>query len=236
MIEIFDRVLQLLEHVLLALAVARDVGDRPHRIFGVALALPEGTHAHAQPAAMRTVAIGDAHLFLLPLALARRFQQPEHRLRYIRVADEDTLDRPHVLRAGRAGECEIGAVEIHHMPARIRHRQPVEGVIGDVAHHGIVGLAVGKADDAGGKGEQVEQPDHGEHGKKAKDIGLRLVAPDGHQPDRDRHQPPRDQQHQHDRAAPPQRLMHSHRLGRRIEVDMGVHGGESGPPVVHANC
>ena len=38
-IEIFDRVLQFLEHVLLALAVAGDVGDRPHRVFRLALAL-----------------------------------------------------------------------------------------------------------------------------------------------------------------------------------------------------
>ena len=38
MIEIFDRVLQFLEHVLLALAVAGDVGDRPHRVFRLALA------------------------------------------------------------------------------------------------------------------------------------------------------------------------------------------------------
>ncbi len=50
MIEIVDGVLQLLEHVFLALAVARHVGDRPHRHARVALVGAERAHAHAQPA------------------------------------------------------------------------------------------------------------------------------------------------------------------------------------------
>ena len=54
-IEIFDRVLQFLEHVLLALAVAGDVGDRPHRVFRLALALAERPDPHPQPAAMAAV-------------------------------------------------------------------------------------------------------------------------------------------------------------------------------------
>ena len=44
MIEILDRVLQFLEHVLLPLAVAGDVGNRPYRIFRLALALAERPH------------------------------------------------------------------------------------------------------------------------------------------------------------------------------------------------
>src|SRR5580700_1428318 len=49
-------------------------------------------------------------------------------------------------------------------------REPVESVIGDAAHHGIIGLAIGKADDAGGKGEQAEQADHRQHGEQPKDV------------------------------------------------------------------
>ena len=49
-VEIIDGVLQFLEHVFLALAVARHVGDRPHRHARVRLALAERAHAHAQPA------------------------------------------------------------------------------------------------------------------------------------------------------------------------------------------
>ena len=102
MIEIFDRVLQFLEHVLLALAVAGDVGDRPHRVFRLALALAERADPHPQPAALAAVGPGDADLFLLPLAFARRLEQAEHRLGDIGIADEDPLDRTRVLQAGRA--------------------------------------------------------------------------------------------------------------------------------------
>ena len=98
MIEIFDRVLQFLEHVFLALAVAGDVGDRPHRVFRLALAGAERAHPHAQPAAMAAVGAGDADLFLLALAFARGLEQAEHRFRDIGIADEDALDRAHVLR------------------------------------------------------------------------------------------------------------------------------------------
>ncbi len=79
MIEIFDRVLQFLEHVLLAFAVPRDVGDRPHRVFRLALALAERTNPHPEPAALRAVGPGDADLLLLPLAFARGLEQAEHR-------------------------------------------------------------------------------------------------------------------------------------------------------------
>src|SRR6202043_2413803 len=69
-IEIFDCVLQLLEHVLLPLAVAGDVGDRPYRVFGLALALAERTHPHPKPPAVDAVGAGETDLFLLALALA----------------------------------------------------------------------------------------------------------------------------------------------------------------------
>ena len=114
----------------------------------------------------RAVGAGDADLFLLPLAFARGLQQAEHRLRHVGIADEDALDRPHVLRARRAGQREIGRVGIDHMAARDRSPRARQGVVGDAADHGIVGVAVGEADDAGGKGEQVEQPDHGEHASR----------------------------------------------------------------------
>src|SRR3954463_7087809 len=69
-IEIFDGVLEFLEHVFLALAIAGDVGDRPHRILRFALAGAERAHAHAQPTALAAILAGDAYLFLLPLAFA----------------------------------------------------------------------------------------------------------------------------------------------------------------------
>src|SRR6202042_3112157 len=75
MIEIFDRMLQLLEYILLPLAVAGDVVNRPHRVFRLALALAERADPHSQPAALAAVMTGDANLFLLPLAFAGSLEQ-----------------------------------------------------------------------------------------------------------------------------------------------------------------
>ncbi len=102
MVEIFDGVLQLLEHVFLPLAVAGDVGNRPHRIFRLALARTERANPHPEPAAVGAVLARDPHLLLLPFALARRFQQAKHRFGNVRVTDEDPLDRTHILRTGSA--------------------------------------------------------------------------------------------------------------------------------------
>ena len=162
---------------------------------------------------MGAVGAGDPDLLLLPLAFARGLEQAEHRLRDIRVADEDALDRTDVLRARSPRQRQIGGVGIDHVPPGIRDRQPVIGMIGDVAHHRVVGGTVGETDDARGKREQIEQADHCQERQHAEDIGLGLGAADGHQRDRDRHDSGGDQQHQHDAAAPPRRLMGQKRLG-----------------------
>ena len=183
-IEIFDRVLQLLEHVLLPLAVAGDIGDRPHRVFRLALALAERTHPHPEPAAVGAVGAGKTNLFLLALAFARRLQQPEHRLRHVGIADEDALDRANVLRRRRARQRQIGGIGIDDMAARVGDGDPVISEIGDAADDGVVGRTVGKADDAGGKGKQIEQADHGKQRQQAENIRLGLRAADGGQRDR----------------------------------------------------
>ena len=158
-IEIFDRVLQFLEDVFLALAIPRDVGDRPHRVSGHALALAERTNPHPQPAALRTLLSRDPDFFLLPLAFARRLEQAKYRFRDVGIANKDALDRPHVLCRRRPGHREVGGVGIDDMAARVGHRQPVKGMVGDAPHHRVVGGAVGEADDAGGESEQVEHAD-----------------------------------------------------------------------------
>ena len=206
-IEIFDGVLQLLEHVLLALAVPRNVGDRPHRVFRLALGLAERTHPHPQPAAMRAFGAGDADLLLLAFSFARGLEQAEHRLRHIGVADEDPLHRTGILRRRSPCQRQIGGVAVDHMAAGIGDRQAIEGVIGDRAHDRIVRNAVGEADDAGGKGEQVEQPDHRQQRQQAQDIRLRLRPAERHERHRRGDDGARDQQHQHDAAAAPRRLM-----------------------------
>ncbi len=93
------------------------------------------------------------------------------------------------------------------MTAGIGDRQPVIGLIGDATRHRIVGGAVGETDNAGGEGEQVEQPDHRQKRQQRQDIRLRLGTPDGHQGDRHGDDPAGHQQHQNDAAAAPRRLM-----------------------------
>ena len=227
-VEIFDGVLQLPKHILLPLAVAGDVGDRPHRVFGLAPALAERPDPHPQPAAVRAVLAGDADLFLLPLALARRLEQAKHGFRDIGIADEHPLHRADILRARRPRQRQIGCVGVDHVTAGIGHRQSVIGLVRDPALDGIVGDAVGEADDARGEGEQVEQPDHGEQRQQAEDIGLRLGPPDGHESDRRRDDPAGHQQHQHDGAAAPRRLVRRPSARMTDRVGFGGHDGGCG--------
>ncbi len=97
------------------------------------------------------------------------------------------------------------------------------GVIGDAAHHGVVGGAIGEADDAGSEGEQIEQADHGKQRQHAENIGLGLGPADGHQRHRNRDDPGGHQQHQHDTAAAPRRFVNRKRLGRQMAVGFGGH-------------
>src|SRR5207237_5697907 len=87
-VEIVDRVLEALEGGLVAVAVARHVGYRPHRRARVAAALAERAHAQPQPARGLPAQSGDAHLLLEPAALARRLDQPVDRLRDLGIAEE----------------------------------------------------------------------------------------------------------------------------------------------------
>ena len=69
--------------------------------FASRLLCAERPDPHPQPAAMGAVGAGDADLFLLPLAFARRLEQAKYRLRHIGIADEHPLHRAHVLRGSQ---------------------------------------------------------------------------------------------------------------------------------------
>ena len=207
MIEIFDGVLQFLEHVLLTLAVAGDIGHRPDSELGLPLFSAQWPNAHPQPSAMRRIHTCDADFLLLALAFASSLEQTEHRFRDIRIADEDALHRPHVVRTGRTGEREIGRVGVDDVAARVRYRQPVERVIGDGARDRIFREPVGKADDPGGESKQREQPDHGQQSQQRQNIRLRLTAPEGHESNRRGDDRACHQQHKQDAPSAPRRLM-----------------------------
>src|SRR5207244_7268467 len=74
-VEVVDGVLQLLEDVLLPLAVAGNVGDAPERELAEALAVAERADAQSQPAHRLALEAGDPHLLLGPAALAGGLEQ-----------------------------------------------------------------------------------------------------------------------------------------------------------------
>ena len=131
---------------------------------------------------------------------------------------------------GGAGQRQIGAVEIDDMAARVGDGEAVEGVVGDAAHHGIVGLAVGEADDAGGKGEQIEQADHRQHAPAAREYraapgcGRSSSARPRSRPERPRPAAPARSNRRRRSGS-----WRSRRLRRRIVVDIGGHGGKPRP-------
>ena len=125
-IEIFDRVLQFLEHVLLALAVAGDVGNRPHRIFRLALALRRAAGPASAASGHGAVGAGNADFLLLALAFARGLEQAEHRLRDVGIADEDPFDRPNLPSfhgAWTLGGCSARRWPCMRRPADLGHRR-----------------------------------------------------------------------------------------------------------------
>ena len=76
------------------------------------------------------------------------------------------------------------------MAAGIGDGDAVISKIGDAANDRIVGRTVGEANDPGGEGEQIEQADHRKQRQQAKNIRLRLRAPDRGQRDRHGHDAP----------------------------------------------
>ena len=118
---------------------------------------------------------------------------------------------------------------IDHVAARVGNRQPVIGMVGNPAHHGVVGGLVGETDDPGGEGEQVEQADHRQQRQHAEDIGLGLGPADRHQRHRDRDDTGGHQQHQDDAAAAPRRLVGREGPGGGIAVGFGSHIERCGP-------
>ena len=94
-IEKIDRVLQFLENVLVALALAGDVGDAPQSRAFAAGPL-DRAYPHAIPGD-RTIAEKrrrEAQLLGAALAFARGVRQPVDRLRHVGRAGEQPIDEP----------------------------------------------------------------------------------------------------------------------------------------------
>ena len=88
---------------------------------------------------MGTVRAGNADFFLLPLAFARCLEQPKHRLRHIRIANEGPLHRTNVVRAGSSRERKIGRIGIGDVAAGVGDRDTVVSKIGNAMDDRVVG-------------------------------------------------------------------------------------------------
>ena len=132
MVEIVDRVLQVLEEALVALALAGDVADRPQRRAAPRDAV-ERADADAVPG--RRAVAGKrrrhAQLFDRALAAARRLRQPVDRLGDFRRAGEQPLDQFEVGRAFGAGKDAVGVVGVDDARVGVGDDQPVAVAVGD---------------------------------------------------------------------------------------------------------
>src|SRR5262249_24916845 len=129
MIEIVDRVLQLLEYILVPLEIARHVRERPHRHARFAFTLAERTHADAQPPPAVAALRVDAHFLLGAAPFACRLEQTVHGFRNSGIAHEGPLDRPHVPSVGRADEFKIGGVGVNHAAIRVGDEEALAGMV-----------------------------------------------------------------------------------------------------------
>ena len=149
MIEIVDRVLQFLKDILLALALARHVGQRPDSQAAVAAALAERPHPQPQPARRPALQAGDPDLFLQALAFARRLEQPVDGFRGVRVADEHALHRAHLVGI-RIDQVQIGGVGVDDTAVGIGDEDAVEGLIDDRLDQWVGRTRRRQAQDTGG--------------------------------------------------------------------------------------
>ena len=200
-IEIVDGVLQFLKDILLPLALAGDVAERPDGEAAGALAAAERPNLQTQPARRPALDGGDAHLFLQALAFARRLEQPVDGLGGVGIADEHALDRPHVVGARCADEIEIGGIGVDHAAVAVGDDDAVEGAVENRLDQRAAGLRGGEPQDAAGEREQREHADRGEHRQEAEDIRLGIAAAEQHDAAGGGNQHAGDQQHEDDAAA-----------------------------------
>src|SRR5262249_654083 len=121
-IEVVNRVLQLLEHTLLALAVAGHVSNGPHGSPPGPTGPPRRPErAHPQPKPSRRLAVrsDDTYLLLVPCAVTARLEETIDRLRDIRIADEHALDRANILSSRRARKRPVGRIGVKDAPVGI---------------------------------------------------------------------------------------------------------------------
>ena len=154
MVEIVDRVLQLLKYILVPLEIARHIREGPHRDARVAFTFAERAHADAQPASVLADVSIDAHLLLGTAPFPRSLEQTVHGFGNSGIAHEGPLDRAHIAGVGRPDEFKIGSVGVNHAAIRIGHHDALTGMVDDGRQQGAFGRPTRHAQDASGEREQ----------------------------------------------------------------------------------
>jgi hypothetical protein len=200
MVEIVDGVLELLEDVLLPLALMGDVGDGPQGRLPAAGARHR-PDAHPVPAEFLRPAERrrEADLLRSGAVLPGRLREPVDRLGHLRSAHEQALDGPH-LAPVRPGESKIGLVGVDDPPVVLDHHQPLARGVGHELGDVVAGGLAGELDDPDGDGEEEEHPGHGEERQQPQDQRLGLVAAQEPQAEDRPHQNAGEQQDQPDMA------------------------------------
>ena len=219
--------LQLLKDVLLPLALAGHVAERPHGEPARALAFADRPHAQPQPARGAAPDAGDAHLLLQALAFARGLEQPVDRLGRVCIADEHAFHRPKVVGVGRADEVEVRGIGVEHAAVPVRDQYGVEALINEPLDQRARGLRSRQAKDAGRQREQREDAEGRQHREEAEDVRLGIAASQHHDAGRGADQDAGDEQHENHAAAA---------LRARGPVDRRPHSGGAYGNLGGARC
>ena len=180
MIEIVDRLLQLLEDVLLALAIARDVGNGPQRL-ALPLAARNRPDAQAIPgdtARARAHRLGEPDLLHRPAPLARRLREAVDRLRHFRRAREEPLDgrdRPLASAPGIRRDRPRWRRRSVRLPA---DQKPIGRGIGDGLREVVGGGRQAEMHETERVGEQKEHASRRKNGEHHADEGGGLTMRD----------------------------------------------------------
>ena len=144
---------------------------------------------------------GDADLLLQPAAFARRLEQAIDRFRHVGIADEDALDRPHVVCVAGVDQREIGGIGIDHPAALVGDQEAVDGLVDHRLEHRIAGVLAGMRRMPVASANSENTPTVARKREQRQDIRAGIAAADQQQPDRGADQRDRHQQHHADAAA-----------------------------------
>jgi hypothetical protein len=204
MVEVVDRVLEFLEDVLLPLPLVRDVGHRPECHGPVTRT---GQRPHPDPVPAEIAARGgegrrETDLLARGPVLAGGLSQAVDRLRHLRRAREQALDRTQAARAVAASEQEVALVRVDDPPPVLHDEAALRGRVRHELGEVVARSPPHELKRADRIGEQKEHARHGEQRHQAVDERRRLLVGDEKKRDKRADQHAGEEKNQPDVAAP----------------------------------